>query len=282
MVAVLIVCLLPTVKALDFVGIDTKLDYSNANVSLTVTFSQPQDSFIFTTIGDVSNLNSIYNCSVVNSGVSTISCNNLNLTTSRTIQLNFILGNAIKKIAGSYYFSADYNFNTNIKSLSATTSLPEGAVLTNNTIFPSNSTIVSNGKEIIVAWNLNDLGSEAKIFQVLYEPVNTPINPIIYVGVVLAVVIIFGVAIYYTRYYTKKKEAGKSKTVVMSVLDEFEKKIIVMAEQAGGEINQKNIVRETGWSNAKTTRVVKRLAERGMISVERIGRHNKIKILKKE
>ena len=47
-------------------------------------------------------------------------------------------------------------------------------------------------------------------------------------------------------------------------------------------MNQRKIVQETNLSKAKVSRVVKSLVERGVIEVERIGRTNKLKILKKK
>jgi uncharacterized membrane protein len=52
--------------------------------------------------------------------------------------------------------------------------------------------------------------------------------------------------------------------------------------QAGGEINQRKVVQETNLSKAKVSRVVKTLAERGLIEIKRSGRTNKLKMVKKK
>jgi uncharacterized membrane protein len=73
----------------------------------------------------------------------------------------------------------------------------------------------------------------------------------------------------------------KPEKIILSVLDEFERKVFDVIKEAG-EINQKKVAQLTNLSKAKVSRVVKSLAERGLIEVERLGRTNKLKIVKKK
>ena len=78
------------------------------------------------------------------------------------------------------------------------------------------------------------------------------------------------------------KRIKKPAEVIISVLDDYEKRVINIINAAGGEVNQRKVVQETNLSKAKVSRVVKNLQNRGLITVERIGRTNKLKLAKKK
>jgi uncharacterized membrane protein len=70
--------------------------------------------------------------------------------------------------------------------------------------------------------------------------------------------------------------------LVLSVLDDFERKVLDVIVNAGGTVNQKKVVQETNLSKAKVSRVVQDLVKRGLIQAERLGRTNKLKLVKKK
>ena len=74
----------------------------------------------------------------------------------------------------------------------------------------------------------------------------------------------------------ERKEDIDTIRVVTSVLREDERKIVGILESHEGKVIQKVIVRETDFSKAKVSRLVKNLKERGIIDVEPIGRTTKI------
>ena len=51
--------------------------------------------------------------------------------------------------------------------------------------------------------------------------------------------------------------------------------------KSGSGVNQKVIVKESGYSKAKVSKVLSSLRERGLVKLERIGRSNKVYIEKK-
>lgn len=55
-----------------------------------------------------------------------------------------------------------------------------------------------------------------------------------------------------------------------------EDRILNILEETGGQVRQQHLVRETGWSETKVSRVVSRLAEQGDLQKLRIGRENLI------
>jgi uncharacterized membrane protein len=115
-------------------------------------------------------------------------------------------------------------------------------------------------------------------FQILYETIVIPplfdfrIRYALLAGGAIGLISTF----VYLRYFRKPEK------VILSVLDEYERRIFDLIVAAGGTVNQRKIVQETNLSKAKVSRVVKSLVERGVIEVERIGRTNKLKVLKKK
>jgi uncharacterized membrane protein len=80
----------------------------------------------------------------------------------------------------------------------------------------------------------------------------------------------------YIRHFRKPQK------FILSVLDDYERKIMDLIIASEGVTDQKKIVKDTNLSKAKVSRVVKSLVERGLIEVERIGRRNKLKLIKKK
>ncbi len=65
---------------------------------------------------------------------------------------------------------------------------------------------------------------------------------------------------------------------IFSFLLPDEKKVVEILIKHGGEYLQKQISKETGFTRVKTHRVIVRLAQRGIISVEKRGNTNVIKL----
>ena len=65
------------------------------------------------------------------------------------------------------------------------------------------------------------------------------------------------------------------------MLKEDEKKIFESVVKHDPGVNQKIVVKESGYSKAKVSKVLKNLQERGLLKLERIGRSNKVHYDKK-
>ncbi len=268
--------------------VDTSLDESGKSlVKLAISIAEPIDSFQFTTLGQINDLvassnNGPINCYITTELVSHIQCTGLDKDL-RMIYINFTTMDFVRVINNKYYFSADYTLNKNLNLVSIFVRLPEGMVVsgtTTNVIFPENSTMVSDGRRHIITWQLSSIAADQPLrFQILYEQsVSSPLFQLrlrhfLVFGVAAAAVFAF---IYYFRFFRKPEE------LVLSVLDEYEKMIMNSIINAGGVLNQKVVVKETNLSKAKVSRVVKSLVGRGLIDVERIGRTNKLKLIKKK
>ncbi|MDI6798849.1 MAG: MarR family transcriptional regulator [Candidatus Aenigmarchaeota archaeon] len=270
-----------------FYGAEIVLDErGRSDVKLTITFVKPESSFSFDVIGKVENftassISGPIDCSVKAGLVSAISCS-FNLTQEkRTIEFNFKTNDFVKAQDNKYFLDAELGIGKDIASTFVSVKLPEGMALHSENFteskisFPENATTVTGGRSIIVFWRLDDVKSTQSLrFQVLYEKIAaTPtvrLSYIIALGLVIASVLGFVIV-----------KLRKPEKLVLSVLDDFERKVMDILIASGGVVNQKKIVRETNLSKAKVSRVVKSLVNRGLIEVERIGRTNKLKLKKK-
>ncbi len=290
LISIIILPDVTTAAGIQFYKIDVDIDENNkAIVNLVITFKEPEKHLSFDVIGRVENFEATSNagpieCNVEVSGISYIDCN-MSLTEYRKeVEIKFETMDFVRMLDNKLYFSADLSPSTEIDGVSATCKLPLGFLLVGENItssilsYPLNASAHIVGGRILVVWKLSNIEADEKLkFEILYEQVKTPpwfqlrIRHFVLFGTVFAVVLGF-VLIRYAR---------KSEKLVLSVLDEHERMIMEIITREG-EIKQRKIVQLTNLSKAKVSRVVKSLAERGLIEVERIGRTNRIRLSKKK
>lgn len=73
-------------------------------------------------------------------------------------------------------------------------------------------------------------------------------------------------------------EQGKSWEVLMRTSKAEERRVLEVLVAHGGSYLQKFVVKESGLSRLKTHRIVSRLAERGVVSVQRSGNTNEVSL----
>ncbi len=271
-----------------YYGIDATLsDTGRSSVHMTITFQSITNNFNFTVFGKIENFNASSigepaNCTVAVAGLSFVDCQ-LKLTQDkRTIEIYYETNDFVKTSNNRNFFDTDFSISQNIAKLSVTIKIPEGNALVEGDIpnrlsFPQSATTLSDGRRIIILWSMDNVPQTTILrFQVLYEKVAQSTFLSFWPYIVVGAVIIAG-AVYFVFRYSKRTEK-----LVLSVLDEYEKKVVDIINNAGGEANQKRIVQETNLSKAKVSRVVKSLVDRGVVEIERIGRTNKVKLLKKK
>lgn len=273
----------------EFYKIDVQIEESGrSNVQLVMNFEKPEDTFSMNIIGKVENFqfdtNALYaDCDVATSGTSSIYCD-LGLTeTKKELRINFTTDDFVKSLDDKYYFSASLGPKISVNHVSATIRLPQNTLLTGDDISSSIISYTQNasahimGDSIIIIWNLKDISSDAIKFDVLYERVNPPawfqfrMSHFILLGGSFAAVVGIIIVLYLRR----------SKNVVLSVLDEYERKVMDVISKEG-EVKQKQVVNLTNLSKAKVSRVVKSLADRGLVETERRGRTNILRNVKKK
>lgn len=270
-----------------YYGIDAILaEDGTADIKLTITFKDSLKTFNTTIIGRASNFTATTNagavdCEIEIRGTSRIGCTPLSKD-QRTLTLSFKTPDFVKQLDERFFFSNDFSINEDVERIFATIKLPPGmAIVPDIKIpFPDSTDILSEGN--IVVWSLTNFeeGREIKL-EVLYE--RLPASFFTQLGQLgirnaLLIAIFIGIilAFLFVRY------VRQSEKLVLSVLDEFERKVVDVISAHQGEVNQRKVVLETNLSKAKVSRVVKSLAERGLIEVQRLGRTNKLKLIKKK
>lgn len=275
---------------IQFYKIDIKLDEEGkSDVQLVITFKEAENHFSFNVIGRAENFKATSNAGPVNckvdvSGTSAINCE-MNLTeTQKELRMNFTTNDFVKNLDKKFYFSGDLSPHIYATEISATLRLPQGSFLVGEDIsssvlsYPKNASAHIVGDSIIIIWKLYGISATDSLkFEVVYEQVTAPswfqlrMRHFVLLGATFAVVLGF----IFVRYLRK------SESLVLSVLDEYERKVMDVITKEG-EIKQKQVVQLTNLSKAKVSRVVKNLADRGLIEVERRGRTNRLKLVKKK
>ena len=276
---------------IQYYGIDATVnDEGRSYVKLTITFAEPERNLKFNIIGKVENFSATskagpVSCDVQGEAITFINCN-LSLTQEkRTVEISFETDDFVKKLGDKFYFDGDLSLNRPISQVYASVKLSEIFRLADQDLaekisFPQNVTTISEfGRRIMIVWNLKDIIEDQPLrFQFFYEE----LQPAPIFTVRLRYFLAFGVLAASVIAYLIFRFKRKPEKLILSVLDDFERKVMDVIVASGGVVNQKKVVQETNLSKAKVSRVVKSLVERGIIEVERLGRTNKLKLIKKK
>ena len=281
---------------LDYYGVSTDIRADgHAKVELVVTFAEPTNNFSFQVIGRIDNLNASSSsgpigCSLTVLGVSSVTCH-FNFTSElRLINVSYQTNDYVKPLGNNqYFFSADYTLDQDIHSMAVAVRLPEGMALVapdqagappGRLTFAQNATTTSEeGRNIKVIWQLQSLkASQPLRFDILYENLVIPFWAELRIRQFLAFGGALGLVIG-VFWFWRSRRAHK---LVFSVLDDFEKRVMDVIVASNGEVNQRKVVEATNLSKAKVSRIVQSLAKRGLIEVQRLGRTNKLRLLKKK
>jgi uncharacterized membrane protein len=155
--------------------------------------------------------------------------------------------------------------------------LPRNDILAgeqNESYFPTTGGTLTDGKHIMVFWEDEGLETGENLqFSILFtRPAITDIFSFAFYAMLIVAVVAVVVATIYI-----KRIRGTKFAVMKSVLNKDEKRIIDILAHKEGRAGQKVLVRETDFSKAKVSRIVKSLKERGLVETEPIsGRENRV------
>jgi uncharacterized membrane protein len=160
--------------------------------------------------------------------------------------------------------------------------LPEGTGLvdqsntTTSVIQPENGRTGNlGGRRFFVEWKSNPELGEPQRFQVVYETLEDDTSSDL-IPAILGILLLAGIA--YVVYRRKGEVQASS---VLDELSEDQEKVVELLRENEGEILQKDIVEESEYSKAKISGVVKELEEKDIISKEKEGRSNLVKLKNK-
>jgi uncharacterized membrane protein len=271
---------------LEYYGVeDTINDDLSVTSEVVLKFDSPVNSLDYTMDYRVEDLEyesdfDFAECRVRDSnGGSTISCTFIGMTPERNkLTLSFTTRDVIQKLDGNYRFTVNHGISLPIQSSFILIRLPQNNILAgerNESYFPVTGDILTDGRHIMVFWEDESLETGENLqFSILFTrpPFGTEfLTFFLYALFIVAIAVMVLVAIYVKRI------RGTKVAAVKSVLNRDEKRIIDILNQKGGKAGQKLLVRETDFSKAKVSRLVKNLRERGVVGTEPIsGRENRV------
>ena len=222
-------------------------------------------------------------CALIESGSqSTISCDFIGMTDQKnTLILRFNTRNVIRKVGDNFRFTVNYGISLPIERSFTIIRLPQNGILAgtlaNESYSPSTGGILTDGKRIMVYWEGENLTSGDNLqFSVLYStPAFGSLNNFVIAAVTFVVIVVMvGIAVYIRRGGGSE---GAVQDAVKSVLNRDEMKLVDILQKHDGKAGQKVIVRESDFSKAKVSRIVKGLKSRGVVDTEPIsGRENRV------
>jgi len=181
----------------------------------------------------------------------------------------------------SYFLFADFfKLPQDAKTVSILIKLPEGTGLrepTEDSYSPTGALIGSDGRRPIINWVKNDLKADERFdVSIAFEKIGeTEASFPFEIIIVIILLSLSGLGIFYQFYWK-----GKNIRLILPILKKDEKKIFDTIMKHGNGVNQKIIVKDSGYSKAKVSKVLNSLRERRLIKLERIGRSNKVYIEK--
>ncbi len=213
-------------------------------------------------------------------GKSSIVCDFAGMPLDNLLKLDFVSKDGVVKSGNEYKFTVNYGISLPIKRVFVIIALPEKAVFSrepvNASYFPGDGEIMTDGKHIMVYWekeNLNS-GDDLKFSTFYGMPAAFDVTGLfVLLGPIGGGIIIVAVGLGYVML----KRVPKSREILHSVLNSDEKRIMDVLHSREGRCGQKILVRETDFSKAKVSRLIKNLRDRGVIKIEPIsGRENRI------
>lgn len=200
----------------------------------------------------------------------------------------------VKKADGFFMFQESQKTPLDAQTMFFAVKLPEGSALvkSKNDTFPpllpytpSFGSVGTDGRRFIIAWQKQNLkAGDGLDISIAYETISADYSGLIsiFAGSILGLIIIIilmAIGFWFvwkhfrTIRFVLPVLRGDEK-IIMDVLLKYQK-------QGQKSVNQKVVVKESNYSKAKVSKVLKSLAERGLVKLERLGRTNKVYIAEK-
>jgi DNA-binding transcriptional ArsR family regulator len=184
--------------------------------------------------------------------------------------------NSVSKRDSYFLFTDSFKVTKDTKILSVVIKLPEGTGLkepTEDSYSPAGAVIGSDGRRPIISWLKDDLkAGDTFDTSIAFEMIGKTNSSFPFEIIIIIILISFSSLGAFYQFYWK----GKNIKLILPFLKKDEKKIFDTIIKNGSGVNQKMIVRESGYSKAKVSKVLNSLRERGLVKLERIGRSNKV------
>ena len=272
----------PAAAAISVYSVDAVITDSSTMYRVAFNFTSPVPNLIFSIPGSPQNVNVFPSTCAIDSALlqTNIICNypmsNFEVEYTSTERISR------KTIWGGFVWSDSFSIPEPVANLNVNIQIPAGAALKepiSDAITPQDATKSSDGRHILISWSERDVNDRWSA-SIAYERIEiAAVLPTILA--IIAIIAAVGV-ITYRHYFRSEKDGMK---MILPILKKDEKAVLDALLKHGSGVNQKVIVKESGYSKAKVSKVLKSLVERHIVKLERTGRSNRIfwgRELKKE
>jgi uncharacterized membrane protein len=275
--------------------------HQNNSVDETIdfTFSTAVNKSILYTIDN--NISSLYvsdgekelNYTIIESPTKYL----LNISPNESItklSISYTSTNDIFQKESISFFYTDFNFNNPVNKMEIRISLPPGFSVYNEEYSPKDATIISDGENIALAWGeTNVIKSvsfsvrfhDANVQIIINNSTNTSdINntgtdikkffPLVFGFPAFIIILAIAAILIAIKKLGKKANEG----LLKGFMEDEQKAILYL--QKNKETWQNKLRHEFKFSRAKTTRIIKKLEDKGLVKKEIYGKTNKLFWLK--
>jgi len=229
-------------------------------------------------------VNSSADCVVEEGMLGTRIVCNMEASSRTLINIEYDSERYINKRDNYLLFEYPIILTEDVSTLSFLVKLPVGTGLkepVENSYTPEGALIGSDGRRLIVSWQMQNLQKGERVdFSIAFEKISEILPITGYMFYLPTAIIISGVVISFGLFY-QFYWRGREFKIILPILKKDEKIIFDSIRKHGNGVKQKLIVKDSGYSKAKVSKVLKSLKERGIIKLERIGRSNKVYMEKK-
>jgi len=265
-------------------GVTAEIFENNTvDYKLTLIFVDHQDQTFIIPIGSPDNIKveSVVDCKIQPGTLETNIVCNMEASERTDVIISYNSNQKVNKRDSYFLFADSFKMRGDVEIIPILVKLPEGTGLrepVENSYSPENALIGSDGRRTIINWQMNDFKKGDRIdVSVAFEKIGDIV--ISEFPIEFSIIIIIGIAasvIVFYQFFWK----NKSVRLLLPILKKDEKIIFDTIMKHGNGVNQKIIVKDSGYSKAKVSKVLNSLKERGIIKLERIGRKNKVYIEK--
>lgn len=272
-------------------NIHINIDITEDNLALfnvTINYIEEVEMSDFYILAKIENIrvfrgNEEINCSVEEMPLGTsIVCKN---AFAKRITYTFYAKNLIESGKRLNILFYQFPITTLINRVYVVVKIPLGAVIADEAsleytglkpFYPENGIKGSDGRRIFVEWIFENpkLGETIRI-STIYEKILKEENINIYLILISAIILSFIIISLILIFVRRRKDVSK----VLPILNEAERAIMEVILKSPEVLDQRKIVKATGFSKAKVSRVLKDLEERGLIKREKIGRATKVRLI---
>lgn len=278
-------------QKITFLGAEVVLgDVSHTTITVTFDPNSTIKAFTLPLFYDIQNLKADSNFGNVSCSQqkkpfgSQIDCAVSPTYDKRMLTIEYDSFDLVKRVDRQFLYKQEFPIPLDAKQLSFKVMLPEGMFLATEGVFqpylPINGEKGSDGRRIFVSWRKENLtAGESFNTQVSYEaPSDNSGTVALFTGGLLGLgAIIVALIIGFWFFFKRFKKNIK---IVLPVLKGDEKRIMELIIRDKGNTNQKLLVRESNFSKARVSKILKSLQERGIVRLERIGRSNNVYLAK--